>query len=62
MMWSRKVARRLTPSYVLELKDISRGEARELLTQHIIEKVLLNDLIAIKYLLSILACLPLAIV
>ncbi|KAF2818138.1 kinesin light chain 1 [Ophiobolus disseminans] len=59
---SRKVARTLTPGCVLELKDMSQGEAKELLTQHITEEALLNDLIAIDQLLSILAYLPLAIV
>jgi hypothetical protein len=58
---SRKAARTLTPSCVLELTDMSQGEARELLTQHIADEVLLNDAIAIDQLLSILACLPLAI-
>jgi tetratricopeptide (TPR) repeat protein len=59
---SRKVARTLTPGCVLELKDMSQGEAKELLTQHITEEALLNDSIAIDQLLSILAYLPLAIV
>jgi tetratricopeptide (TPR) repeat protein len=59
---SRKAARTLTPSRVLELTDMSQGEARELLTQHIAEEVLLDDAIAIDQLLRILACLPLAIV
>jgi hypothetical protein len=47
---------------VLELKDMSQGEAKELLTQYITEEALLNDSIAIDQLLSILAYLPLAIV
>jgi tetratricopeptide (TPR) repeat protein len=59
---SRKAARTLTPGRVLELKDMSQGEARELLTQHITEEALLDDSTAIDQLLSILACLPLAIV
>jgi tetratricopeptide (TPR) repeat protein len=59
---SRKAARTLTPSCVLELTDMSQGEARELLTHHIADEVLLDDATAIDQLLSILACLPLAIV
>jgi tetratricopeptide (TPR) repeat protein len=59
---SRKAARALTPSCVLELRDMSQDEARELLTQHIAEDILLDDAIAIDQLLSILAYLPLAIV
>jgi tetratricopeptide (TPR) repeat protein len=59
---SRKAARTYTPGHVLELKDMSQGEAKELLTQHIAEEVLLDDVTAISQLLSILACLPLAIV
>jgi tetratricopeptide (TPR) repeat protein len=59
---SRKAARTLTPGRVLELTDMSQGEARELLTQHIADEILLDDASAIDQLLSILAYLPLAIV
>jgi tetratricopeptide (TPR) repeat protein len=59
---SRKAARTLTPDYVLELKDMSQAEARQLLVQRVTEKALLDDLLAIEQLLSILAYLPLAIV
>lgn len=59
---SRKVAQTLTPNHVLELKDISQAEARQLLVHRVIEQALLDDSLAIKQLLSILACLPLAIV
>jgi tetratricopeptide (TPR) repeat protein len=59
---SRKAARTLTPDHVLELKDMSQAEARQLLVQRVTEKALLDDSLAIEQLLSILACLPLAIV
>jgi tetratricopeptide (TPR) repeat protein len=59
---SRKAARTLTPGRVLELIDMSQSEARELLTQYIADEILLDDANAINQLLSILACLPLAIV
>jgi tetratricopeptide (TPR) repeat protein len=59
---SRKAARTLTPDHVLELKDMSQAEAKQLLGQRVTEKALLDDLLAIEQLLSILACLPLAIV
>jgi hypothetical protein len=59
---SRKAARTLTPGRVLELTDMSQGEARELLTQHIADEILLDDASDIDQLLSILAYLPLAIV
>jgi tetratricopeptide (TPR) repeat protein len=59
---SRKAARMLTPSCMLGLTDMSHGEARELLTQHIADEVLLDDATAINQLLSILTYLPLAIV
>jgi tetratricopeptide (TPR) repeat protein len=59
---SRKTARTLTPDHVLELKDMSQAEARQLLVQRVTEEALLDDPLAIEQLLSILACLPLAIV
>ncbi|KAF2036285.1 HET-domain-containing protein [Setomelanomma holmii] len=59
---SRKAAQTLTPNHVLELKDMSQAEARQLLVQCVIEEALLNDSLAIEQLLSILAYLPLAIV
>jgi tetratricopeptide (TPR) repeat protein len=59
---NRKAARTLTPGSVFELIDMSQGEARELLRQHITEEALLDDSTAIDQLLSILAYLPLAIV
>jgi hypothetical protein len=59
---SRKAARTLTPAHVLELKDMSQAEARQLLVQRVTEEVLLDGSLAIDRLLSILACLPLAIV
>ncbi|KAH8733178.1 kinesin light chain 1 [Phaeosphaeriaceae sp. PMI808] len=59
---SRKAAGNLTPGHVLELKDMSQGEARQLLARRITEEALLDDLVAVDRLLSILAYLPLAIV
>jgi hypothetical protein len=59
---SRKAAQTLTPDHVLELKDISQTEARQLLVQRVTEKALLNDPLAIEQLLCILAYLPLTIV
>jgi tetratricopeptide (TPR) repeat protein len=60
---SRKAARTLTSSCVLALEDMSQSEARELLTQHMTNEVVLNDpSTAIDQLLSTLAYLPLAIV
>ena len=59
---SRKAAGNLTPGHVLELKDMSQGEARQLLARRIIEEALLDDLVAVDQLLSILTYLPLAIV
>jgi tetratricopeptide (TPR) repeat protein len=59
---SRKAAQTLTSNHVLELKDMSQEEARQLLVQRVTEKALLDDPLAIEQLLSILACLPLAIV
>jgi tetratricopeptide (TPR) repeat protein len=59
---SRKAARTLTPNHVLELKDMSQAEARQLLVQRVTEEALLDNTLAIEQLLSILAYLPLAIV
>jgi tetratricopeptide (TPR) repeat protein len=59
---SRKAAGSLTPGYVLELKDMTQAEARQLLTQRTMKPILLQDDIAVNELLEILTCLPLAIV
>jgi tetratricopeptide (TPR) repeat protein len=59
---SRKAAQTLTPNHVLELKDMSEAEARQLLVQRVTQEALLDDSLAIEKLLSLLACLPLAIV
>ncbi|KAF2831501.1 kinesin light chain 1 [Ophiobolus disseminans] len=59
---SRKAAWTLSPDCVLELKDMNQAEARQLLVQRVTEDALLDDSLAINRLLSILACLPLAIV
>ncbi|KAF2025248.1 HET-domain-containing protein [Setomelanomma holmii] len=50
------------PVVLQELKDMNQAEARQLLVQCVTEEALLNDSLAIKQLLSILAYLPLAIV
>jgi hypothetical protein len=44
---SRKAARTLTPAHVLELKDMSQAEARQLLVQRVTEEVLLDGSLAI---------------
>jgi tetratricopeptide (TPR) repeat protein len=59
---SKKVARALTPSSVLKLDDMSKGEARQLLTRKLTEQTLRGDETAIDDLLETLTCLPLAIV
>jgi tetratricopeptide (TPR) repeat protein len=59
---SRKVAGDLTPNNLLELKDMSKAEARQLLARKITKQALLNDELAVDELLEILTCLPLAIV
>ncbi|KAJ4331909.1 hypothetical protein N0V87_008802 [Didymella glomerata] len=59
---SRKVAEALTPSSVLRLDDMSKGEARQLLTQRMTEQALCGDETAVDELLESLTCLPLAIV
>jgi tetratricopeptide (TPR) repeat protein len=59
---SRKAAGSLTPGYILELKDMTRAEARQLLMQRTMKPTLLQDEIAVNELLEILTYLPLAIV
>ncbi|KAH8704321.1 kinesin light chain 1 [Phaeosphaeriaceae sp. PMI808] len=59
---SRKVAGELTPSSVLELKDMNRAEAGQLLARRITKQALLSDEVAVNELLEVLTCLPLAIV
>ncbi|KAK7177910.1 hypothetical protein PSPO01_16043 [Paraphaeosphaeria sporulosa] len=59
---SRKVAAALTPSSVLRMEDMSKGEAREMLTQRTTGKAFCGDETAIDELLESLTCLPLAIV
>ncbi|KAJ4330285.1 hypothetical protein N0V87_010130 [Didymella glomerata] len=59
---SRKVAEALTPSSVLRLDDMSKGEARQLLRQRTTEQALCSDETAVDELLEVLTCLPLAIV
>jgi hypothetical protein len=55
-------AERLTLGNVLELKDISRVKAKQLMARRILNKVLLNDESATNKLLKLLTCLPLAII
>jgi tetratricopeptide (TPR) repeat protein len=59
---SRKVAGVLTPGSVLKLNGMSKGEARQLLTQRITEQTLCGGEMAVDELLELLTCLPLAIV
>jgi hypothetical protein len=59
---SRKVAAALTPSSVLRLDGMSKGEARQLLSQHTTEQALCSDETAVDELLEALTCLPLTIV
>jgi tetratricopeptide (TPR) repeat protein len=59
---SRKVAGDLTPSSVLELNDLSKAEARQLLARRLTKQTLLDDETAVDELLAILTYLPLAIV
>ncbi|KAH8800242.1 hypothetical protein F5884DRAFT_757854 [Xylogone sp. PMI_703] len=59
---SRKVAGDLTPSRVLELKDMSEAEARQLLEQRISKQALHHNEKAVNEFLKMLAYLPLAIV
>ncbi|KAF1941895.1 HET-domain-containing protein [Clathrospora elynae] len=59
---SRKVAGELTPNSVLELNDMSKAEARQLLARRLTKQGLLDDEIAVDELLEKLTYLPLAIV
>ncbi|KAH7061021.1 kinesin light chain 1 [Paraphoma chrysanthemicola] len=59
---SRKVAGDLTPSSVLELNDMSKAEAQQLLARRLTKQALLDDETAVDELLGILTYLPLAIV
>ena len=59
---SRKAAGDLTQSCVLELNDMSKAEARQLLARRVTKQALLNDELAVDELLEILTYLPLAIV
>jgi tetratricopeptide (TPR) repeat protein len=59
---SRKAAGDLTQANVLELQDLGKVEARDVLTQYIRKRTLLADGRAVDELLEILAYLPLAIV
>lgn len=56
------MAERLTPSNVLELKDMTKAEAKELIAQRISNQALLHDGKATNELLELLTFLPLAIV
>ena len=62
MTRSRKVAFDLTPSKVLELGDMSKAEARELLTVQTLRPELREEAEAVDKLLGLLTHLPLAIV
>jgi tetratricopeptide (TPR) repeat protein len=59
---NRKTAGDLTPSNALELEDMSKAEAEQLLSQRVTKQVLLCDKIAVDELLKLLTYLPLAIV
>jgi tetratricopeptide (TPR) repeat protein len=59
---SRKAAGDLTQNSVLELHDMSKAEAWQLLSRRITKQVLMDDERAVKELLDSLAYLPLAIV
>lgn len=59
---SRKVAGDLTSSSVLELYDMNKAEARDLLARRITKQGLLDDETAVDELLEIFTYLPLAIV
>jgi tetratricopeptide (TPR) repeat protein len=59
---SRKVAGDLTQSNILELNDMSKVEARQLLTRRISKSELVNDEDSVDKLLELLTYLPLAIV
>jgi len=59
---SRKAAEELTPSYVLELDDMSKIEAQQLLARRISKPALLDEEKDVDQLLKLLEYLPLAIV
>ncbi|KAF2122076.1 P-loop containing nucleoside triphosphate hydrolase protein [Lophiotrema nucula] len=59
---SRKAAEELTPSHVLELDDMSKNEARQLLVRRLSKPALLDEEEAVGQLLESLEYLPLAIV
>jgi tetratricopeptide (TPR) repeat protein len=59
---NRKATGSLTPGSVLELPDMSKAEARKLLTLRIANYAMLTDTKAVDELLELLAYLPLAIV
>jgi hypothetical protein len=59
---SRKAAADLTQGHVLELNDMGKAEARQLLARRMTRQALLNDEAAIDVLLETLTGLPLAIV
>ena len=59
---SRKAAEELTPSHVLELDDMSKAEAQQLLARRISKPLLLDGEKAVGELLKLLEYLPLAIV
>jgi tetratricopeptide (TPR) repeat protein len=58
----RKAAERLTQSSVLELEDMTKAEAKQLIARRIIKGTLLDDQSATNELLELLTYLPLAIV
>ena len=59
---SRKTAEGLTQNNVLELDDMNRVEAKQLITRRISKRALLDDAKSVDELLGLLAYLPLAIV
>ncbi|KAL6711387.1 hypothetical protein ACN47E_004321 [Coniothyrium glycines] len=59
---SREVASILTPSSIMELKEISKEEARQMFAQLILRPALLDDRSGLDKLLALLSYLPLAIV
>ena len=59
---SRKAAERLTQSSILELEDMTKAEAKQLIAQRIVKGTLLDDKSATNELLELLTYLPLAIV
>jgi tetratricopeptide (TPR) repeat protein len=59
---SRKAAGDLTQTRKLKLKDMSKAEAKRLLTQRVLNQALLRDTEAVDELLKLLEYLPLAII